>query len=324
MVGLSRYFWGWKGLARRIEWVSIFSGSWAARNALRDVRRSISHKSAPTKKPRTMPGLLYYRNLNARSVLRDHRATPVEAVDQRRADGLHDGLEVDVVENRQPRSVAQLANRNPLILGHAIFGLHEPAGAKHAKHVERVFNAAAHEPAVTIETFGMRTERGTRSGIDQGCARPVGTAVAAVDVGENVRRDEVADAHTGSPAGPQLFLTDGEGILVLDRTLDAAELAVTEDAGDPRSPELPIITGAYRAEVTPATLPLLNAEHANTGNGVRSEGVSFPEAIAATAEDVETGPIIDRCRWLIHGGLAGQIGCKSRTGKRRDRGQGDD
>src|SRR6266852_1399672 len=112
-----------------------FFTSWAARNALRDVRRSISPKSAPTKKPRTMPGLLYYRNLDVRSVLRDHRATPVEAVDQRRADGLHDGLEVDVVENRQARSVAQLANRNPLILGYAIFGLHEPAPTKQTKEV---------------------------------------------------------------------------------------------------------------------------------------------------------------------------------------------
>src|SRR5229473_4122001 len=316
MVGLSRYFCGSKALACRIEGLHFSQLLELLGRRLDTYARHISQFRA-NEKPRTMPGLLYYRNLDVRSVLRDERTTPVEAVDQRRADGLHDGLEVDIVENRQARSVAQLANRNPLILGHAIFSFHEPAWAKHAKHVERVFNAAANEPAVAIEAVGVRTERGTCCGIHQGCARPVGTAVAAVDVGENVRRDEVADAHTGSPAGPQLFLTDGEGILVLDRTLDAAELAVTEDAGDPRSPELPVIPTAYRAEITPATLPLFNAEDANAGNGARSVGVSLPEAIAAAAEDVEAGPIVDRSRRMIHGGLSGQVGCECRSGECR-------
>src|SRR5713101_2597508 len=139
MVGLSRYFWGWKGLARRIEWVSIFSGSWAARNALGDVRRSISHKSAPTKKPRTMPGLLYYRNLNARSVLRDHRATPVEAVDQRGADRLHDGLHGDpkTVQTAAGEGFAQI---DALIFGNAIFGLHEPARSRETEDIQGVLH----------------------------------------------------------------------------------------------------------------------------------------------------------------------------------------
>src|SRR5216684_3619993 len=119
MVGLSRYFCGSKALACRIEGLHFSQLLELLGRRLDTYARHISQFRA-NEKPRTMPGLLYYRNLDVRSVLRDERTTPVEAVDQRSADGLHDGLEVDIVENRQAFFLVLLAHRNPTILRYAL------------------------------------------------------------------------------------------------------------------------------------------------------------------------------------------------------------
>src|SRR5216684_7150577 len=127
---------------------------------------------------------------------------PVEAVDQRGADGLHDGPEGYVVEDygangTRPCNIAKLADLGPVIFGHAIFGLHEPARRGDAEDIQGVLHATSQEPAVTIETVGMQTATDwtTGKGADQGCPGPVRAAVASVDIGEHVRRHEVADAY---------------------------------------------------------------------------------------------------------------------------------
>src|SRR5260370_21623900 len=85
-----------------------------------------------------------------RSVLRDQRATPVEAVDQRRADGLHPRLEGNCSAGKSA-SDKGLRTGNAVIKRRAIFGLHEPAGSCNAEEVQAVFDAAANEEAVPVE-----------------------------------------------------------------------------------------------------------------------------------------------------------------------------
>src|SRR5580704_851274 len=106
-----------------------------------------------TKKPRTMPGLLSCRKLSLRSVLRDHRAGPVEAIDQRGADGLDEGLEGRHIRRQ---SAAQTRNEgfrqgDAVIVSRAVLGLHEPAGSRDTENVQVVFDAATNEKAVTGE-----------------------------------------------------------------------------------------------------------------------------------------------------------------------------
>src|SRR5580704_2211067 len=103
-----------------------------------------------TKKPRTMPGLLQAcREIG--SVLRDHRASPVEAIDQRGRDGLHEGLEGDRVAKRKAGGDGGLGKRRAIEVGGAILGLHEPARSRDAEDVQAVLDAATDEPTITIE-----------------------------------------------------------------------------------------------------------------------------------------------------------------------------
>src|SRR3984957_13782361 len=104
-----------------------------------------------TKKPRTMPGLLSCRKLSLRSVLRDHRAGPVEAIDQRGADGLCPGLERRRQAIRCSGSNERLRKSDAVVECRAIFGLHEPAGSRNAEDIQVVLDAAADEEAVTRE-----------------------------------------------------------------------------------------------------------------------------------------------------------------------------
>src|SRR6267154_1113170 len=98
-----------------------------------------------------MPGLrLRYR---IRSVLRDHRAAPVEAIDQRGADGLRPRLEGHCRARGagSDGSNKRLGQRYAIIECRTIFGLHEQAGCADSENIEVVLEAAAHEPAITIE-----------------------------------------------------------------------------------------------------------------------------------------------------------------------------
>ena len=80
--------------------------------------------------------------------------------------------------------------------------------------------------------------------------------------------------------------------MILDGTLKAAELSVSQNAGYPTSVELPIITATHGRVPASATLPLFDAENANSRDGIHCVGISLPEAVSEAAEEVKSGPII--------------------------------
>src|SRR5262249_35509179 len=92
---------------------------------------------------------------------------------------------------------------------------------------------------------------------------------------------------------------------VLKGASDAAELTISEDAGDPGSVELPVIAEANGAEPTGAALPLVNAE-GNASCRVLNALIGRPQPAAAAAEDVKTSPVIDR-RGRRRRGLHGEV-----------------
>ncbi len=85
-------------------------------------------------------------NLGRRSV--PHGATPVKAIDQRRADGLYPRLEGNC---GSWQCGPDLRKRDAIIEGRAVLRLHKPPRRRNAKVVQAVFKTAANEPAITSE-----------------------------------------------------------------------------------------------------------------------------------------------------------------------------
>jgi hypothetical protein len=127
-----------------------------------------------------------------------------------------------------------------------------------------------------------------------------------------VQPDNPSDANT--PVILILDKIDGPVDLVLNRTLEASELAVGEDASDPIATELPIIAGADRAESAIAALLLDDASLANAGHRPHNLCICVPHAAASAAEEVEAGPIVCGARRLIHWRLRRQISGRGRAG----------
>src|SRR5258705_12373995 len=126
-------------------------------------------------------------------------------------------------------------------------------------------------------------------------ARELSIAVAAVDIRIDVRGDEVAYANAGRRIGPILQLAGsakGAQQWICKRTLYATELAVGKNTSNPRTAELPIVTDAHRAEIPIATVFMSDRQWRAAGKA-RFEIVRVEHAMAATAEDVEAGPVID-------------------------------
>src|SRR6185437_5825127 len=190
----------------------------------------------------------------------DNRSTPVEAINQRGADGLNQRMEGDGVACQRVGSINQLVDGLLVVVSRTIFGLHEPAGSGDAEDVEVVLYAATDEPALAIEAVGVAAGRKRAEGVEQRRARPVGAGVAGVDVGQHVRRDQIAATHAHRPGVASLQVASNAKGLILDRALHATELAVSEDTGNPARCELPVITGTDRAEPTVAALALIEAE----------------------------------------------------------------
>src|SRR5689334_23131670 len=190
---------------------------------------------ADTKKPRTMPGLFCDRRAaisTERSVLgRDRRSTPVEAIDDFGLDGLDEGLEGDVV--RPHADSVAVGEDDPVVLGQTVFGLHEPARRGNTEDVERVLDAAADEPAVTTERGRRKAGEDTCARIPHGRTRPFGAGVTGVDVAQDVRSDQVAQAGAGSITCAEVGIAREERALILNRAGDAAELAIAEDTEHP-------------------------------------------------------------------------------------------
>src|SRR5580700_5148500 len=86
--------------------------------------------------------------------------------------------------------------------------------------------------------------------------------------------------------------------------------------------ELPIVTGTYGTKPARTALALVDGE-GDIRPGHLNRLISCPQAAAATAEDVETGPVIDwrdgRRSFRVR--TRGKIGCIRRSGQRRHGGQ---
>ena len=157
-------------------------------------------------KPRQMPGLLSW-SVQEKSVLRDDRATPVEAVDELggrllRVDTA--GLVQDAANGAAVRNgtkegvglVAQVRETN--------FVLPEQSG----KLADGVFGAAADEPAVPSAASrhdAGRERRGDSGRIDEVGAFKVRLGITGVEVGQKSGESDETDTSA-----------DGPGIVVLE------------------------------------------------------------------------------------------------------------
>ena len=144
-----------------------------------------------------------------------------------------------------------------------------------------------------VEAVGVQAGRRRRLTSPARCCRPVGPGVTAVDVGENVRSDEVANTSTGCPGRLHLRGADDARAMrrrIPDVALQAAERAVAEDAEHPRRAALPIITGTDGAEPAIAARPGVGADDASARRSAIHAAVRIPDAAAATAENVEASP----------------------------------
>src|ERR1700749_503696 len=99
--------------------------------------------------------------------------------------------------------------------------------------VQVVLAPPADKPAVTIER--RRADSGRSPGHETGlAARPERLGEAGGDIRIDVRCDEVAQAPPGSPGIAELFGALQAVECISDVSAEAAELAVSEDTGNPR------------------------------------------------------------------------------------------
>ena len=177
-------------------------------------------------------------------------------------------------------------------IGRTIFGLHEPAGSVDSEEVQVVLDAAADEPALGIEAVSVQARRGAGVGAQQGAARPVGPGVTAVDVGQNVRSDQIAKTSTGGPSCVHLGGADEPtaNARIPDVALQAAERTVAEDTEHPRRAALPIIAGTHGAEPAISARPGVGADDAGAVAVLSTPPLADQMTAAAAAENVEASP----------------------------------
>ena len=148
----------------------------------------------------------------------------------------------------------------------------------------------------------------------------MGTAVTAIHIGEDVRGHQIADPHARRPSILHLYRSSYCIERILNGAPQAAELPVAEDTDDPGRINLPVVAGTDRPEPAVSALLLIDAEgHAR--ERVPGEGASIPEAAADAAENVETGPVINRRHGRRSFGVRPgcKIGRQGRSGESRCR-----
>src|SRR5579871_2372664 len=267
-----------------------------------------------------MPGLLVYY-ARRKSVFRDDRTGPIEAIDQRGLHRLDKRLEADVGAN-EPVDRRQLVDVLAVVPGSTIFGLHEQAGHMDAEDIEAVLDATADKQAVEVKRVGVNCRRQASEG-EFGGARPMRAGVTAVDIRENIRGHQIAEPQAG-----------GVVVLILDRASDlrkrvlngapqAAELTVAEHTNNPGVVELPIVASTHCTEPAIAALALPDAECcAYACDPIK--GIGIPDTATGAAKDVETSPTRrHRNRRSFDIGAGGQISRSCRTGECRQRGHSD-
>src|SRR6202012_3542451 len=127
-------------------------------------------------------------------------------------------------------------------VGGAVFSLPEPAGRRDTEDVQVVFDAATDEPATTIE---RRCRRGKWASQRPGKrrSRPVRLRITSVDVGQDIRSDQITHPCACGPSVLQLYVSGKVVQGVVDRAAKAAEDPIGENTGNPRAVELPVIPG---------------------------------------------------------------------------------
>src|SRR5262245_37385321 len=249
--------------AQYLSFTSIYDACKSAKGVRlnRDSVFAVFARGSTMKKPkgpRKSRGPFCYENPVVRS------APPVEAIDEFGRDGLHEGpsaIECVVRSNRAAR--ADDANRKVVpasIVGEAIFALPEQAGDP----VDRIFGAAAEEPAVISAVRQRGRGRRERGGVNEICAVEASLGVTAIHIGQEAGKCYMAQATTASPAPLKLLLANKAGrpsatagAVVAIVALDVGPLRVSECADHPvskRSGELIVAADTDLAEPAAATV----------------------------------------------------------------------
>ncbi len=151
-----------------------------------------------------------------------------------------------------------------VVVGRAVFGLHEPAGGAECRRCPGCSRRRRRRTSPCgVEAVGMQARRPTANSAGQGRARPIPSRLAGIDVGEHVRGYQIAEARTRSPRILQLHRCQSSPARSAMMPLHAAKLAIAENAEHPPAVDLPVITRTDGTEPTVATLALFDAESAS-------------------------------------------------------------
>src|SRR5262245_21770812 len=117
--------------------------------------------------------------------------------------------------------------------------------------------------------------------------------ITAVHIGQNVRRNQPAEADASGPGILHLDPAGREVERVVDIAAEAAELTIGKHAGHPAAVEMPVIAGTDGAEPAVTTDPRTDAQR-EVGRRAHRVRVGIPDATAGAAEQIETGPARER------------------------------
>src|SRR5450432_2811655 len=147
------------------------------------------------------------------------------------------------------------------------------------------------------------------------------SGIAAVDIGIDIRRNQVAETDARGPSILHLDRAGEEEALILECSAQTAELTVCKDAGYPAAVELPVVAGAYGTEPAVTTHTLIDRKGWTAWKDL-SVAVSIPDAATRTAEDIETGPARRHHRGrslrICASGKVGRVGRSDQCGHRRE------
>src|SRR6202043_3951977 len=104
-----------------------------------------------------------------------------------------------------------------------------------------VLDTTADEGTVAVERTSGERYRSAAKRVHKSGTRPVGTAIAAIHVGEDIWGHQIADPRTCRPGVLQLDRRGPTKDRILNSTLQAAELAVAEDTEHPGRADLPVV-----------------------------------------------------------------------------------
>src|SRR6185312_13830894 len=190
-----------------------------------------------------------------------------------------------------------------VVLGEAIFGA--PVQAVQRQEVEGVFVAAADEPAVGVVVRVVEAGCGTVDRQEAAALREARFGPAAVNVGHDRRRDQIAKPgaginrialfHVGGD-GRGDSADDGELVRVV-AALYVHEVVIGEGAEHEALVELKVATAAGGTEPAAAAAGRGDGRYGSDHGACRAQQIAgqavvlIPHAVADTAVDVAAGPV---------------------------------